>query len=68
MVERTEPGSVGVVAGRVVGVLTVALTVVALLTTQETFYAALSARNTVIGLGFLPDCRLPSLPGSMTKL
>ncbi|MCU4719366.1 hypothetical protein [Halapricum hydrolyticum] len=48
MVERSEPGSVGVVAGRVVGVLTVALTVVALLTHQETFYR--SVRLVLAGL------------------
>lgn len=40
MVERTDPGSVGVVAGRVVGVLTVALTVAVLLTHEEGFYRA----------------------------
>ena len=40
MVERTDAGSVGVVAGRVVGALTVVLTVVVLLTHQEGFYRA----------------------------
>ncbi|WP_136686529.1 hypothetical protein [Halorhabdus amylolytica] len=40
MVERTDPGSVGVVAGRVVGALTVVLTVVGMLTQQEGFYRA----------------------------
>jgi len=40
MVERTDPGSVGVVAGRVVGALTVVLTGVVMLTHGEEFYRA----------------------------
>jgi hypothetical protein len=40
MVERTKPGSAGVVAGRAVGLLTVLLTVAILLTRQEGFYQA----------------------------
>ncbi|WP_181686663.1 hypothetical protein [Halorhabdus salina] len=40
MVERTDPGSVGVVAGRVVGALTVVLTVAVMLTHEEGFYRA----------------------------
>jgi hypothetical protein len=40
MVERTDPGSVGVVAGRLVGALTVVLTVVVMLSHEEGFYRA----------------------------
>ncbi|QGN06371.1 hypothetical protein Hrd1104_03040 [Halorhabdus sp. CBA1104] len=40
MVERTDPGSVGVVAGRFVGALTVVLTVAVMLTHEEGFYRA----------------------------
>ncbi|WP_135666100.1 hypothetical protein [Halorhabdus rudnickae] len=49
MVERTDPGSVGVVAGRVVGVLTTILTVAVLVTHQESFYQVV--RWVVAGFG-----------------
>jgi len=48
MVNRTDPGSVGVVAGRVVGALTVVLTAVVMLTHGEAFYR--SVRLLLAGL------------------
>ncbi len=51
----TEPGSAGVVAGRVVGALTVVLTVAITLTHQETFYRAVRA----IVAGFESDIGVP---------
>jgi len=48
MVNRTDPGSVGVVAGRVVGALTVVLTVLVMLTHGEAFYR--SVRLLLAGL------------------
>ena len=56
LVERTDsPGSAGVIAGRVVGALTVVLTVAVLLTHQETFYRAVRA----IIAGFESDFDVP---------
>lgn len=48
MVEHTDPGSVGVVAGRVVGALTVVLTAAVMLTHGEAFYR--SVRLLLAGL------------------
>ena len=56
LIERTtRPGSAGVVAGRVVGALTVVLTVAILLTRQEGFYRAMRA----LIAGFESDLDLP---------
>jgi hypothetical protein len=56
LVERTtKPGTAGVIAGRVVGALTVLLTVAILLTHQEGFYRAVRA----VLAGFESDFDVP---------
>jgi hypothetical protein len=54
MVERSDPGRAGVVAGRLVGVLTGAIAAVSLIRDQSAFYASLGEVLELVGAGGLP--------------
>jgi len=54
MVERVDPARTGVLAGRVVGVLTAVLAVGSLLSVRETYYAQAAVLLEVAGAGGVP--------------
>ncbi len=51
MAERTDPAHTGVIAGRVVGILTAALVVVTLLRVEESFYQFFTVLLDAFGVG-----------------
>jgi hypothetical protein len=54
MVERVDPARTGVLAGRIVGVLTAVLAVASLLSVRETYYAQAAVLLEVAGAGGVP--------------
>lgn len=54
MVERSDPGRAGVVAGRLVGVITGGIAAVSLVRDQSVFYQSLGQVFELVGIGGLP--------------
>jgi hypothetical protein len=54
MVERSDPGRAGVVAGRLVGVVTGAIAAASLIRDQSVFYESLGQVFELVGVGGLP--------------
>jgi hypothetical protein len=54
MVERSDPGRAGVVAGRLVGIITGAIAAASLIRDQSVFYGSLGGMLELVGVGGLP--------------